>query len=46
MTRCLGQVVFTLQIGSQSSNGLYNTQLEVTKDNYQSGRECTSFHVV
>jgi 5-hydroxyisourate hydrolase-like protein (transthyretin family) len=41
-----GQALFTLQIGPQSSNGLYSTQLEVTKDNYQSGRESTSFHVV
>jgi 5-hydroxyisourate hydrolase-like protein (transthyretin family) len=41
-----GHAVFTLQIGPKSSNGLYNTQLEVAKDSYQLGREGTSFHVL
>ena len=29
-----GRAMFKLQIGPESSNGLYNTHLEVTKDNY------------
>jgi len=31
-----GHAIFTVQIGPHSSSGIYNTNLEIKKDNYDS----------
>jgi hypothetical protein len=41
-----GRATFTLQIGPKSDVGIYDTQLEVRKDSYQSGFEQTNLRVV
>ena len=40
-----GHAVFTVHIGPQSSSGIYNTNLEIRKDNYDSKLQ-KAFHVV
>ena len=34
-----GRATFTVQIGPKSDSGVYNTELEVKKDSYQSSFE-------
>jgi len=41
-----GRATFTLQIGPKSDVGVYDTQLEITKDSYQSSFEQTNLRVV
>jgi hypothetical protein len=41
-----GHATFTLQIGPKSDVGIYDTQLEITKDSYQSSFEQTNLRVV
>jgi hypothetical protein len=41
-----GHATFTLQIGPKSDVGIYDTQLEVKKDNYQSSFQQTNLRVV
>ncbi|MPZ07681.1 MAG: hypothetical protein GEU26_14905 [Nitrososphaeraceae archaeon] len=41
-----GRATFTLQIGPKSDVGIYDTQLEVGKDSYQSSFEQTNLRVV
>jgi hypothetical protein len=50
-TFCLVQTptataTFTVAVGSKSDLGTYDTELEVTKDSYQSGVEQIDFRVV
>ena len=40
-----GHAIFTVQIGPRSSSGIYNTNLEIKKDNYDSKIQ-KSFQVV
>jgi hypothetical protein len=40
-----GHAIFTIHIGPHSNNGIYNTNLEIKKDNYDSKMQ-KSFHVV
>lgn len=40
-----GQATFTVQIGPKSDFGTYDTEVEVTKDNYQSSFEQTDLQV-
>ena len=40
-----GHAIFTVQIGPHSSSGIYNTKLEIKKDNYDSKLQKT-FQVV
>ena len=41
-----GHATFTLQIGPKSDVGIYDTQLEIKKDNYQSSFQQTNLRVV
>ena len=41
-----GRATFTVQIGPKSDLGIYDTELEVTKDSYQSSFEQIDFRVV
>jgi hypothetical protein len=41
-----GRATFTVQVGPKSDLGIYDTELEVTKDSYQSSFEQIDFHVV
>jgi len=41
-----GRATFTLQIGPKSDVGVYDTQLEIAKDSYQSSFEQTNLRVV
>jgi len=41
-----GRVTFTVQVGPKSDLGIYDTELEVTKDSYQSSFEQIDFRVV
>jgi hypothetical protein len=41
-----GHATFTVQVGPKSDLGIYDTELEVTKDSYQSSFEQIDFHVV
>jgi hypothetical protein len=41
-----GRATFTLDVGPKSDLGIYDTELEVTKDTYQSSFEQIDFRVV
>jgi len=41
-----GRATFTVQVGPKSDLGIYDTELEVTKDSYQSSFEQIDFRVV
>jgi hypothetical protein len=41
-----GQATFTVQIGPKSDVGIYDTELEVNKDSYQSNLEQINFYVI
>jgi hypothetical protein len=41
-----GRATFTVQVGPKSDLGIYDTELEVTKDSYQSSSEQIDFRVV
>ena len=41
-----GRATFTVQVGPKSDVGIYDTELEVTKDSYQSSFEQTNLRVV
>jgi hypothetical protein len=41
-----GHATFTVEVGPKSDLGVYDTELEVTKDSYQSSFEQIDFHVV
>jgi hypothetical protein len=41
-----GRATFTVQVGPKSDLGIYDTELEVTKDSYQSSFEKIDFRVV
>jgi len=41
-----GRATFTMQVGPKSNLGIYDTELEVTKDSYQSSFEQIDFRVV
>jgi hypothetical protein len=41
-----GQVMFTVQLGPKSETGAYDTEIEITKDSYQSSYQQTNLHVV
>ncbi|MGH9996148.1 MAG: hypothetical protein ACRD4J_13070, partial [Nitrososphaeraceae archaeon] len=41
-----GRATFTVEVGPKSDLGIYDTELEVTKDSYQSSFEQTDFRVV
>jgi hypothetical protein len=41
-----GHATFTVEVGPKSDLGIYDTELEVTKDSYQSSFEQIDFHVV
>ena len=40
-----GHATFTVQLGPKSDTGMYDTEIEVSKDNYQSIFEQTDLHV-
>ena len=41
-----GHATFTVEVGPKSDVGIYDTELEVTKDNYQSSFEQIDFRIV
>ena len=41
-----GRVTFAVQVGPKSDAGIYNTELEVIKNSYQSSFEQIDFRVV
>ncbi|MGH9986447.1 MAG: hypothetical protein ACRD8W_21090 [Nitrososphaeraceae archaeon] len=41
-----GHATFTVEVGPKSDLGIYDTELEITKDNYQSSFEQIDFRVV
>jgi hypothetical protein len=41
-----GQAMFTVQLGPKSGTGAYDTEIEITKDSYQSSYQQTNLHVV
>ena len=41
-----GRATFTVGVGPKSDLGIYDTELEVTKDSYQSSFEQIDFRVV
>jgi hypothetical protein len=41
-----GQATFTVQVGPKSEVGTYDTELEVSKDSYQSNFEQTNLRVI
>ena len=41
-----GRATFTVEVGPKSDLGIYDTELEVTKDSYQSSFEQIDFRVV
>jgi hypothetical protein len=41
-----GRATFTVQVGPKSDLGIYDTELEVTKDSYQSSFEQINFRIV
>lgn len=41
-----GQATFTVQLGPNSDVGIYDTEIEITKDNYQSSFQNTNLRVV
>ena len=41
-----GQAMFTVQLGPESETGAYDTEIEITKDSYQSSSQQTNLHVI
>jgi hypothetical protein len=41
-----GRATFTVQLGPKSDTGIYNTEIEVSKDKYQSSFEQTDIRVI
>ena len=41
-----GQAMFTVQLGPKSETGVYDTEIEITKDSYQSSSQQTNLHVI
>ena len=41
-----GHAMFTVQLGPKSDTGAYDTEIEITKDSYQSSSQQTNLHVV
>ena len=41
-----GQAMFTVQLGPKSETGAYDTEIEITKDSYQSSSQQTNLHVI
>jgi hypothetical protein len=41
-----GHAMFTVQLGPKSDIGAYDTEIEITKDSYQSSYQQTNLHVV
>jgi hypothetical protein len=41
-----GQTMFTVQLGPKSETGAYDTEIEITKDSYQSSSQQTNLHVI
>ena len=41
-----GHATFTVQLGPKSDMGAYDTEIEITKDSYQSSFQQTSLHVI
>ena len=41
-----GHATFTVQLGPNSDMGVYNTEIEITKDSYQSNFQQTNLHVI
>jgi hypothetical protein len=41
-----GRATFTVQLGPNSDTGTYDTEVEVSKDSYQSGFKQTDLHVI
>ena len=41
-----GQAMFTVQLGPKSETGAYDTEIEITKDSYQSSSQRTNLHVI
>jgi len=41
-----GHATFTVQLGPKSDMGAYNTEIEITKDSYQSNFQQTNLHVI
>jgi hypothetical protein len=41
-----GQAMFTVQLGPKSETGAYDTEIEITKDSYQSSSQQINLHVI
>jgi hypothetical protein len=41
-----GHAIFTVQLGPKSDMGVYNSEIEITKDSYQSNFQQTNLHVI
>jgi hypothetical protein len=41
-----GHATFTVQLGPKSDMGVYDTEIEITKDSYQSNFQQTNLHVI
>ena len=41
-----GHAMFTVQLGPKSDTGVYDTEIEITKDSYQSNFQQTNLHVI
>ncbi|MFZ0554255.1 MAG: Immunoglobulin-like domain BIg-containing protein [Nitrososphaeraceae archaeon] len=41
-----GHATFTVQLGPKSDMGVYNSEIEITKDSYQSNFQQTNLHVI
>ena len=41
-----GRATFTVEVGPRSDSGIYDTELEIKKDSYQSSFEQIDFRVV
>ena len=41
-----GRATFTVQLGPKSDTGIYDTEIEVSKDNYQSSFKQTDLRVI
>jgi hypothetical protein len=41
-----GHATFTVQLGPKSDTGVYDTEIEITKDSYQSNFQQTNLHVI
>jgi hypothetical protein len=41
-----GHATFTVQLGPKSDTGIYDTEIEITKDSYQSNFQQANLHVI